>query len=153
MTLATIRTHVWRGAGDVVLNYKANGKKDIKHVTLPSAGGPHPGTPSPLNNVQGGVLPSVFTSALPATSGAERLSSTGMSVGIGSPALGAAGKAPSVAGSQRSAGSTDMSRFSGQEERRPGTGLGGGGGNSGPAAVKGAAEVAAEHAREKATRF
>jgi WD repeat-containing protein 48 len=29
MTLATIRTHIWRAAGDMVLFYKANGKKDI----------------------------------------------------------------------------------------------------------------------------
>ena len=32
MTLATIRTHVWRGGGDVLLYYKANGKKEIKHA-------------------------------------------------------------------------------------------------------------------------
>jgi WD repeat-containing protein 48 len=36
MTLASIRAHVWRGGGDVVLYYKANGKKEIKHA--PSAG-------------------------------------------------------------------------------------------------------------------
>jgi hypothetical protein len=123
MTLATIRTHVWRGAGDVILNYKANGKKEIKHVTLPSSGGPHPGSLSPLNSAPTGSTSGVSASVLPATSGAERLSSTGMSVGIGTPALGTGGKTPSVAGSQRSAGSTDVSRFSEQEERKPGTGL------------------------------
>ena len=32
MTLASIRAHVWRGSGDVVLYYKANGKKEIKHT-------------------------------------------------------------------------------------------------------------------------
>lgn len=32
MTLATIRAHVWRGGGDVVMYYKANGRKEIKHV-------------------------------------------------------------------------------------------------------------------------
>lgn len=32
MTLATIRAHVWRGGSDVVLCYKANGRKEIKHV-------------------------------------------------------------------------------------------------------------------------
>ena len=31
MTLATIRTHIWRGGGDVLLHYKANGKKKILH--------------------------------------------------------------------------------------------------------------------------
>ncbi|KAF9889419.1 hypothetical protein FE257_007320 [Aspergillus nanangensis] len=30
MTLATIRAHMWRSAGDMVLYYKANGKKEIK---------------------------------------------------------------------------------------------------------------------------
>lgn len=30
MTLATVRTHVWRGGGDVLLYYKANGRKEIK---------------------------------------------------------------------------------------------------------------------------
>jgi WD repeat-containing protein 48 len=29
MTLATIRAHVWRGGGDVILHYKANGQKEI----------------------------------------------------------------------------------------------------------------------------
>ncbi|OCK75308.1 WD40 repeat-like protein [Lepidopterella palustris CBS 459.81] len=35
MTLASIRAHVWRGGGDVALYYKANGRKEIKHVPLP----------------------------------------------------------------------------------------------------------------------
>ncbi|KAE8407975.1 hypothetical protein BDV37DRAFT_205952 [Aspergillus pseudonomiae] len=30
MTLATIRTHIWRSSGDMVLHYKANGKKEIR---------------------------------------------------------------------------------------------------------------------------
>lgn len=29
MTLATIRTHLWRTSGDMVLHYKTNGKKEI----------------------------------------------------------------------------------------------------------------------------
>lgn len=32
MTLATIRAHVWRGGGDVLLYYKANGRKPIRHA-------------------------------------------------------------------------------------------------------------------------
>lgn len=32
MTLASIRTHVWRSGGDVVLHYKANGRKAILHA-------------------------------------------------------------------------------------------------------------------------
>jgi WD repeat-containing protein 48 len=43
MTLATIRAHIWRGGGDVLLYYKANGKKEIKHVNLPLLG-PLPNT-------------------------------------------------------------------------------------------------------------
>jgi WD repeat-containing protein 48 len=33
MTLATIRSHVWRGGGDVVLFYRANGRKPIQHAS------------------------------------------------------------------------------------------------------------------------
>jgi WD repeat-containing protein 48 len=29
MTLATIRAHIWRSSGDMVLYYRANGKKEI----------------------------------------------------------------------------------------------------------------------------
>lgn len=36
MTLASIRAHIWRGGGDVVLYYKANGRKEIK--PMPSSG-------------------------------------------------------------------------------------------------------------------
>lgn len=32
MTLATIRAFVWRGSGDVVLFYRSNGRKKIKHM-------------------------------------------------------------------------------------------------------------------------
>lgn len=30
MTLVTIRSHLWRGGGDIVLYYKGNGKREIK---------------------------------------------------------------------------------------------------------------------------
>ncbi|KAH3918541.1 hypothetical protein HBH56_037980 [Parastagonospora nodorum] len=39
MTLASLRAHVWRGGGDVLLYYKANGRKEIKPPV------PHPGLP------------------------------------------------------------------------------------------------------------
>lgn len=42
MTLASIRAHVWRGGGDVLLHYKANGRKEIKHAVYP---GPQSGSP------------------------------------------------------------------------------------------------------------
>jgi WD repeat-containing protein 48 len=29
MTLATLRAHVWKGGADVMLYYKANGRKEI----------------------------------------------------------------------------------------------------------------------------
>lgn len=35
MTLSSIRAHVWRGGGDVVMQYSDNGKKEIKHVRRP----------------------------------------------------------------------------------------------------------------------
>jgi WD repeat-containing protein 48 len=46
MTLATIRSSMWRGGGDVLLYYKSNGRKEIKHTpainsplsTQPAAG-------------------------------------------------------------------------------------------------------------------
>lgn len=34
MTLATLRAYIWKGGNDVVLHYKANGKKDIP-LSLP----------------------------------------------------------------------------------------------------------------------
>ncbi|RDI78961.1 hypothetical protein Vi05172_g11089 [Venturia inaequalis] len=44
MTLATIRAHIWRGGGDVLLFYKANGRKEIKHApaskSMLDVGGP-----------------------------------------------------------------------------------------------------------------
>lgn len=42
MTLATIRAHVWRGGGDVILYYKANGRKEIQHIPPVPPEGPHP---------------------------------------------------------------------------------------------------------------
>jgi len=42
MTLASIRAHIWRGGGAVLLHYKANGRKEIKHVPYP---GPQSGSP------------------------------------------------------------------------------------------------------------
>lgn len=29
MSLATLRAHVWKGGNDVVLHYKANGRKEL----------------------------------------------------------------------------------------------------------------------------
>lgn len=37
MTLATIRAHVWRGGGDILLYYRANGRKAILHAPVGTA--------------------------------------------------------------------------------------------------------------------
>ena len=42
MTLATIRSHLWRGGGDIVLYYRANGKKQILHAPQASAASTSP---------------------------------------------------------------------------------------------------------------
>ena len=34
-TLATLRTHLWKGGNDIVLHYKANGKKEIRPFPPP----------------------------------------------------------------------------------------------------------------------
>jgi hypothetical protein len=54
MTLATIRAHVWRGGGDVLLYYKANGRKQIRNPrstpTHPQVHPhPQPGAPTSPN--------------------------------------------------------------------------------------------------------
>lgn len=55
MTLASIRAHVWRGGGDVVLYYKANGRKEIKHAPQASlAPGPGTGTGTGSSGVSEG---------------------------------------------------------------------------------------------------
>ena len=48
MTLATIRSHLWRGGGDIVLYYKANGKRQILHA--PPAPSSIPISPKPESN-------------------------------------------------------------------------------------------------------
>ncbi|KAI0582375.1 WD repeat containing protein 48 [Pyrenophora tritici-repentis] len=53
MTLASIRAHVWRGGGDVLLYYKANGRKEIKHAPYP---GPQSGAPpGPIHGLRVGA--------------------------------------------------------------------------------------------------
>lgn len=44
MTLATIRNHIWRTSGDIILYYKSNGKKDL----------PMPGLSGDEDKSQGG---------------------------------------------------------------------------------------------------
>lgn len=57
MTLATIRTHIWRTSGDMILHYKANGKKEIRPPIAeedsnpPDAAADQPNEASHLNGV------------------------------------------------------------------------------------------------------
>ncbi|KAF2638028.1 WD40 repeat-like protein [Massarina eburnea CBS 473.64] len=44
MTLASIRAHVWRGGGDVLLYYKANGRKEMKNMAPLSGASLIPGS-------------------------------------------------------------------------------------------------------------
>ncbi|QUC20851.1 uncharacterized protein UV8b_05092 [Ustilaginoidea virens] len=53
MSLATIRTHVWKSGNDVVLYYKANGRKEIKPPKPAAASmipADTPGAPGPITN-------------------------------------------------------------------------------------------------------
>jgi WD repeat-containing protein 48 len=36
MSLATLRTHVWKGGSDIVLHYKSNGRKEIRPFKPPA---------------------------------------------------------------------------------------------------------------------
>lgn len=42
MSLATLRTHVWKGGSDIVLHYKANGRKEIRPAPPPPEPAPEP---------------------------------------------------------------------------------------------------------------
>jgi WD repeat-containing protein 48 len=58
MTLATIRSSMWRGGGDVLLYYKSNGRKEIKHtpaVTSPLS--PQPAAGQETQQQQASNLP------------------------------------------------------------------------------------------------
>jgi hypothetical protein len=103
MTLATIRAHIWRGGGDVLLFYRANGRKDIKHAG--KAGIPVP----------------VVTSSVPPPVQAGAFTPSAAN----SPVLGLRTQSPEGSHtSQRSGGSHEYGRFSEDAMKRPGTGTG-----------------------------
>lgn len=52
ITLATLRVHIWRTGGDVMLYYRANGKKPIKGIKETAKTGPSP-TAMPENADEG----------------------------------------------------------------------------------------------------
>jgi WD repeat-containing protein 48 len=62
MSLATLRTHVWKGGNDIVLHYKANGRKEIKPFIVPE---PAPAEPERVDAPTGGepnnTLPATAT--------------------------------------------------------------------------------------------
>ncbi|KAI9045205.1 WD repeat protein [Aspergillus affinis] len=73
MTLATMRAHIWRSSGDMILYYKANGRKEIRNPEAgrdneqnrqASEGGLHPqrlGEPGSLTNGEGKIAPSIHS--------------------------------------------------------------------------------------------
>ncbi|KAL5364102.1 hypothetical protein BJX96DRAFT_156763 [Aspergillus floccosus] len=70
MTLATIRAHIWRSSGDMVLYYKANGKKEIKSTASSQdheAGSNQHPTPENTTNGTGGSAPPGSTHSLAAS--------------------------------------------------------------------------------------
>ncbi|KAK0645315.1 UBP9-binding protein [Lasiodiplodia hormozganensis] len=88
MTLATIRAHVWRGGGDVILYYKANGRKEIKHAQPAPPEGPHPPYVPPNSNIPltpgspGLVSPAGFGSGLSPGSPARSPRTSGEGRGV-----------------------------------------------------------------------
>ncbi|KAH8601295.1 WD repeat protein-like protein [Bisporella sp. PMI_857] len=52
MTLATLRAHVWKGGADVMLYYKANGRKLIKSVKAPEAEVAPEAAPAPATTAE-----------------------------------------------------------------------------------------------------
>lgn len=63
MTLATIRTHLWRTSGDMVLYYKANGKKEINPPRASSDNNENHATASepPILNAEASAVPASVT--------------------------------------------------------------------------------------------
>ncbi|KAF2145762.1 uncharacterized protein K452DRAFT_244090 [Aplosporella prunicola CBS 121167] len=63
MTLATMRAHVWRGAGDVLLLYRANGRKEIRPAKPP--------TPEPPEGAGSAAAAAAFAANVAASAGAS----------------------------------------------------------------------------------
>ena len=56
MTLATIRSHLWRGGTDILLYYKPNGRRGIRHFPPP---------PQQASNIPVSVPPTLPTAIPP----------------------------------------------------------------------------------------
>jgi WD repeat-containing protein 48 len=57
MTLATIRAHLWRTGGDMVLHYKSNGKKEIRLIGSQIDSGDTKPTPEATPQPEAGSAP------------------------------------------------------------------------------------------------
>ncbi|CEL03262.1 Putative WD repeat protein (AFU_orthologue; AFUA_5G11870) [Aspergillus calidoustus] len=57
MTLATIRAHLWRTGGDMVLHYKSNGKKEIRLIGSQKDSGDNRPTPEATPQPESGSAP------------------------------------------------------------------------------------------------
>ncbi|KAK2766947.1 hypothetical protein FQN54_006262 [Arachnomyces sp. PD_36] len=115
MTLATIRTHVWRTGGDMVLSYKANGKKEIPNpTTVPDDATTNANT-NTTSPALGGLLSEVAESgsSRPPTTGTLGIGRTG-DIGIGSTSSGpSAPVSRSVSAAGSSAAGNSTGRFEG----------------------------------------
>ncbi|KAL4890203.1 Pkinase-domain-containing protein [Aspergillus ambiguus] len=67
MTLATIRAHIWRSSGDMVLYYKANGKKEIRGNQSQNETGPDQHLGPETTNGEAGSAPPGSTHSLAAS--------------------------------------------------------------------------------------
>lgn len=121
MTLATIRAHIWRGGGDVLLFYRANGRKEIRHagnagIPITLATTPPVGLAGVNSQSGAHVHPGVHAHSQPATpvlAGLRTQSAEGSHA------------------SQKSGGSVEYGRFSEDAVKRPGTGTSAGAGSNG----------------------
>ncbi|KAJ4267356.1 hypothetical protein NW762_003461 [Fusarium torreyae] len=69
-TLATLRTHLWKGGNDIVLHYKANGKKEIRPFPPP----PEPKPAEPEETQEGSATEEANTNAQAAAQGQTQAS-------------------------------------------------------------------------------
>lgn len=82
MTLATIRAHIWRGGGDVLLFYRANGRKEIKHA-VPSKLGSSMLLPPPLPPPDRRIVDDLRTQSAEGQAGGVAMRSAGSSIEYG----------------------------------------------------------------------
>lgn len=71
MSLATLRTHIWKGGNDIVLYYKTNGRKELRPLPPPTTQQPEPAATADANASNNSSDPSTpgtgATPSVPAT--------------------------------------------------------------------------------------